>query len=348
MAIFAMSGVVLLAYMPNLRGRFVLRNLKQQYLHTTSNLDTIQLSRYYGSESRVKKITSLKDSLQIPIPENGKASDIKIEKEDLARQVEISVSGIATDYFYDDPLTGNMEGMESMCLENMNGKAKITIVCSKVVEIKRREDDTYVYLDFLTPHEVYDKVVVIDAGHGDRATGAVSNGVAEKDVNLAVLKRLKKKFADQKKIGVYCTRTKDVNPTSKARLGLAEATDADLIVSIHCNSMDNEKFSYIHGTEVLYQQSEKEEGMTSKAFAQICQEEVTAGLGSVNRGIVPASDDVEIVKQANATVALIELGFLTNEQERIALTQKDYQDRAAEAIYKAILRGLEEAGTESE
>jgi len=43
----------------------------------------------------------------------------------------------------------------------------------------------------LTPHEVYDKVVVIDAGHGGRAVGANKQGINEKDIDLAIVLKLK-------------------------------------------------------------------------------------------------------------------------------------------------------------
>ena len=47
----------------------------------------------------------------------------------------------------------------------------------------------YLYLDFLSPHEIYDKVVVIDAGHGGPDAGAVGRLYKEKDINLDVALR---------------------------------------------------------------------------------------------------------------------------------------------------------------
>lgn len=44
----------------------------------------------------------------------------------------------------------------------------------------------------MTPQEVYDKVVVIDAGHGGRAPGANKQGVNEKEIDLDIVLQLKR------------------------------------------------------------------------------------------------------------------------------------------------------------
>lgn len=55
----------------------------------------------------------------------------------------------------------------------------------------------------MTPQEVYDKVVVIDAGHGGRAPGANKQGVNEKEIDLDIVLQLKKILdEDDHNIGV--------------------------------------------------------------------------------------------------------------------------------------------------
>ena len=53
--------------------------------------------------------------------------------------------------------------------------------------MKSKVSDGYLYVDFLTPQQVYDKVIVIDAGHGGGAPGAIKQGIMEKDINLAIV-----------------------------------------------------------------------------------------------------------------------------------------------------------------
>lgn len=81
--------------------------------------------------------------------------------------------------------------------------------------------------------------VVIDAGHGGHDTGAVDNGVREKDINLGVAKKLaaliEKKMPDAK---VVMTRDDDNFISLQERANIANRNRGNLFVSIHTNSVD--------------------------------------------------------------------------------------------------------------
>lgn len=193
----------------------------------------------------------------------------------------------------------------------------------------------------MTPQEVYDKVVVIDAGHGGRAPGANETGVNEKEIDLDIVLQLKKILdEDDHNIGVYYTRTDDSNPTFDQRVQLANKSDADLFISVHNNSTNSGRMSSANGTAVMYNESDESE-LGSKRLAQICLEEVTGQLQSRNRGLVEG-DSIYIIRTSKVPVALIEVGFMTNQQELDLLRSEDYQKKAALGIYHAILRAFEE------
>jgi len=82
------------------------------------------------------------------------------------------------------------------------------------------------------------KTIVIDAGHGGKASGASGKYSLEKNVTLQVAMRLgqeiEKTFPD---IKVEYTRTSDVFVPNLDRPTLANRMKADLFISIHCNSM---------------------------------------------------------------------------------------------------------------
>ena len=81
--------------------------------------------------------------------------------------------------------------------------------------------------------------VVIDAGHGGHDTGAVDNGVKEKDINLGVAKKLAS-MIDKKLKGakVVMTRADDKFISLQERANIANRNRGDLFVSIHTNSVD--------------------------------------------------------------------------------------------------------------
>ena len=228
--------------------------------------------------------------------------------------------------FENGPIMGSSNHIATLSYSSKGEDGVIEIVMDHVYELKTEYDSAYYYFDFLTPQEVYDKVVVIDAGHGGRAPGANKQGVNEKEIDLDIVLQLKKILdEDDHNIGVYYTRTDDSNPTFDQRVQLANKSDADLFISVHNNSTNSGRMSSANGTAVMYNESDESE-LGSKRLAQICLEEVTGQLQSRNRGLV----------------ALIEVGFMTNQQELDLLRSEDYQKKAALGIYHAILRAFEE------
>ncbi|MBD5236791.1 MAG: N-acetylmuramoyl-L-alanine amidase [Bacteroidales bacterium] len=96
-------------------------------------------------------------------------------------------------------------------------------------------------------------VVVIDAGHGGNDVGAVDNGVREKDINLAVAKRLQEDLQRKmKNVKVIMTRSNDNFVTLQGRADIANKNHADLFISIHTNSVDakNPNRKSVCGTSV--------------------------------------------------------------------------------------------------
>lgn len=96
-------------------------------------------------------------------------------------------------------------------------------------------------------------VVVIDAGHGGKDGGALGKTSKEKDINLAVARRLGDEITSRfKDVKVVYTRSTDVFVTIKGRMDKAKAVKADLFISIHCNSaaFENPRRTSLAGTSV--------------------------------------------------------------------------------------------------
>lgn len=92
--------------------------------------------------------------------------------------------------------------------------------------------------------------VMIDPGHGGRDPGAVGEGgVAEKDVVLAISKRLRRKLVERQDVDVLFTRAADVFIPLEERIAQANAAKADLFVSIHANASPNPE---LQGVETYY------------------------------------------------------------------------------------------------
>lgn len=101
------------------------------------------------------------------------------------------------------------------------------------------------FLSFTNNSSVYQyriRTIVIDAGHGGKAVGALGKYSSEKKVTLQVALRLGKaitqSFPDVK---VLYTRTSDIFVPNENRTNLANRSKADLFISVHCNSMPSSK-----------------------------------------------------------------------------------------------------------
>lgn len=343
---FAIIIVALLFYFPDLHVRaeeatVLHEQIKAEQKEDMTGLEMLDYNTANMDEQETEETFS--QQLRLELPEHVSGADVTIENTYITQTVTITIPEADEDYLYNYPMMGSSDNIDNLTYESTGDKGTLDISLDEVVEVDVTYDDKYVYIDFLTPQEVYDKVVVIDAGHGSRASGAIKQGIYEKDIDLAIVLELQAIFdADpDSKIGVYYTRTDDSNPTFEQRVQLANKSHADLFISIHNNSTKSGRMSSINGTSVMYDEKKADEELGTKQLATICLEEVTGILGSSSKGLV-SGNDIYIIRTSEVPVALLEVGFMTNQQELDELNSQAYQQKAAQGIYNAIKRALEE------
>lgn len=294
-----------------------------------------------ASTGEVKDASGEKRQLQLRLPEGVTGEQISFHEDYVTQTVTMEIPAVDATYFDQDPLMGSSNHIDNLSYALENGAGEVEIVLDRVYELETSYDDSYFYIDFIDPHDIYDKVVVIDAGHGGRAPGATIQGSNEKDIDLAIVLQLKALFdASDENIGVYYTRTDDSNPTFDQRVQLANKSNADLFISVHNNSTRSGRMSKINGTQVMYSESDTKD-LGSKHLAQLCLDEVTGATGSTDKGLVEG-DSIYIIRTSEVPVALIEVGFMTNQAELDNLNSEEYQKKTAQGIYQAIHRALEE------
>ena len=291
-----------------------------------------------GEETRESVLKG--HQIRLTLPQNVTSASVSIENIHVEKTIAITINGIGKDYFSHYPMRGMSNDIVDVTYDSENLVGVIEIALDDVLEVKMTSEEEYIYLDFVEPHDVYDYVVVVDAGHGGNVPGASKMGVNEKDLNLDIVLELKKLFDRcDKNIGVYYTRTDDTNPSFENRVGLANESEADLFLSVHNNSTASGRMSSINGTEVMYKGGDTTG--ESKAFANICLKHLLSELGSNSKGTV-VGDEVYIIRMSEPPVALVEVGFMTNQRELEALQDNEYQRKAAQALYDSVLEYLNE------
>lgn len=308
-----------------------------------ASMTGLEMLQYNTANAQEEEDVDFAQQLRVGLPDQVTADEIVIENNYLTQTVTIHIPQAKEDYLYDYPMVGGSSHIDDLIYDIEPEEGIIEIALDSVYEVERTADEHYLYLDFRTPQELYDKVVVIDAGHGGSQPGAIKQGVYEKDIDLAIVLELKKLFEEsgQENIGVYYTRTDDSNPSLAQRADLANKAGADLFVSVHNNSTTSGRMSSISGTTVLYDEAKADQEKGSMQFATICLEEMLAALKTKDKGLTPGNE-IYIIRTAEMPVALIEVGFMTNQEELNNLNDPEYQKRAAQGIYNAICRAWEE------
>ena len=311
---------VSLYFFPDLHAREVLAAEQQERV---GGADVV--ADYVDPDEVVVSDETVDAQLAIALPQDLPEDELEVEN----------------DYFEQYGIKGSSDHIASLSYYKDGNEGVIALMLDKVYELSQEYRSGSLYLDFVDPHDIYDKIVVVDAGHGGKMPGALKLGIAEKDIDLAILLKLKAMFdADDENIGVYYTRTTDANPTLDQRVQLANKCDADLFISIHNNSSATGNFTSTKGTQVMYSESDDAK-LSSKHLAQICLDQVCKSLGSTKRNLLPG-DSIYIIRTSKVPVALVEVGFMTNYEELDQLNDAAYQKKAAKGIYQAIKQAFEE------
>ncbi|WP_248925497.1 N-acetylmuramoyl-L-alanine amidase family protein [Paenibacillus hamazuiensis] len=172
--------------------------------------------------------------------------------------------------------------------------------------------------------------VVIDAGHGDKDTGAVSaTGRYEKDFTLSMVTKVANLLEKEKDIEVVMTRKDDTFLELAERVAVANDAEADLFLSIHANKFSN---ATIRGIETYYSRKE------SESFANIVHRQALAGTGLNDRRV--RQSDFYVIKHTTMPAVLLECGYLSNKEEESLLYQDAFQNKLAASIVAAIVETL--------
>ncbi len=187
--------------------------------------------------------------------------------------------------------------------------------------------------------ELLGKVIYIDPGHGGLDPGAIYKNIKEAPINLEISKNIESKLTSKGAI-VYLTRY-DENDLSvpyssnhkksdlNQRIKLINESNADLYISIHLNAEEKESW---HGAQVFYNNINKENENIAKLF----QNEFKKYLNSERK--IKEINDLYLYKNVKVPGVLLEVGFLSNSNERYLLQTKKYQEKLSNVIVNGIVK----------
>jgi len=216
-----------------------------------------------------------------------------------------------------------------------SGRTDIIFEQKNVMAYDFWEDSNYIYIKPVSPKQKYDKIVILDPGHGGNAPGAVANGLVEKDVNLDVCNRLIGLLERDGRVKVYATRVTDRNVDLYDRPAWASGI-GDIFVSVHMNAMPYGN-TWTNGTEVYYYPhgNDGQLGYSGKDMASVFLRNLTNDLGMQNLGV--KSSRFVVIANTTIPAVLCEVGFLTNYSDASRLATGSFRQDVAQSLFESIM-----------
>jgi len=171
--------------------------------------------------------------------------------------------------------------------------------------------------------------IAVDAGHGGENLGALgSTGLKEKDVALSIARYLKSALEDNG-ARVVLTRSDDSNPTITERFLRARKAKADLLVSIHANSVGLTSDPLAtSGAATFYKH------ICYRPLSQcILQEIVKTGIASFGN---VGSFNFALLGPTELPSVLVETAFISHPEDEMRLMDDDFRRELAERIVDGI------------
>ena len=291
-------------------------------------------NQFYLSFEENQTSTVDSDTVAISLPSGVTASSISDEDQYYNKQIVISLSGNYVDYYKANPIITNHERVTSVSVKYEGGKTKIIIKTSKIQGYALDYGTNQLNVKIANPSEMYQKIVVLDAGHGGNDPGTMNGSTKEKDIVFNILNNYAKDYFENSDIKIYYTRIDDTRIDLYERAGFAKQVEADLFVSLHVNSATS---TAARGTNVYYTAANKaalKSGLDSKKLATLLVNNLSRTLGTNNRGIV--NGNFVVISKNSVPSVLIELAFLSNPSDYQLLINKDFQKKAAKCIFDTI------------
>ena len=193
----------------------------------------------------------------------------------------------------------------------------------------------------------YSKTIFLDPGHGGRDSGAYYYNVAEKDLNMQVYRKLRKKL-EELGYKVLTSRDSDIDVdfiTERSRM--VNKTNSDIFISIHFNATGSayskssgiQTYSYNDEPDYPskinpYWHNHPDRMSESKRLAATIHSSLLAETGAKDAGLLESS--FAVLRETAKPAVLLELGYMDNFAENQQIRDSHYQDKLVAGIVKGI------------
>jgi N-acetylmuramoyl-L-alanine amidase len=167
-------------------------------------------------------------------------------------------------------------------------------------------------------------LIYLDAGHGGKDSGASSNGIKEKDIVLKLVKKMKALLGAYQGVTVATTRETDVFLSLDERTQKANKLNADVLLSIHCNSATD---SSAKGFESYRYPNA---GASTIAFQNVLHAEIIRAIGTGIQDRGKKTANFHMLRESKMKAILTENLFVSNSGDASKLKDDSFLDKIAQ------------------
>jgi N-acetylmuramoyl-L-alanine amidase len=173
--------------------------------------------------------------------------------------------------------------------------------------------------------------IVLDAGHGGTDSGAVGNGLREKDLTLNIVKKIGDMLKDYEGVEIIYTRTNDRFIELSERAAIANRAKADFFLSVHINAGGGTGFeSYIFNGNV---------SAKTIAYQNVIHAEIMRAIGNVtDRGKKRAN--YAVLRETKMPAILTENLFIDNPNDAAKLKSEQFLQQIAYGHVQGIVKAF--------
>lgn len=344
-ALFAAAAMAVMLYYSANKVVVVTGVAQDEVVH---NMETASYEKTPESVQDRNKITidrtgQKKGNFCIPLPAEITAEDVTIENHYMDKELWLNIrqNKEETDceaFYRENGVSGQCEEVTGGYFEDTEEIFWLKFQLNGVYEYSSICEDNYLYIDFMTPREAYDKIVIIDPAYGGKVTGAISGDAKSKNITLEIARALKQKL-DDTDIKVYYTRMSDVDLSEEERIELVNSVQADMLIRIEVNASTDKRTL---GTETVYNGRFFIPEFGNVQLADLLEREVVTAISGKANGLTEANEQDIVLSSSQIPAATVRAGYLTNEKEAYLLCMEGYTQKIAEGIYRAILKAYDE------
>ncbi len=312
-------------------------------LMVAANKTIVIADSSYGAGQSAKESFAIREELTleatgqesgvflIPLEKNTKAGNVVVESSYMDRELRIFIGGADEEFYAAQSVQGDVSAIAQAARETQESGVLLHFQMNSIYEFQTSMDGDMLKIRFFKPHELYKMVVVVDPARTLLPVTLESGEVQQIDVTEDVCKKLAEQWA-MEDVKLYFTRTESRVLSDAECLKLVNQTEADIFIQLDLGQ--NEDVSQ-YGISGYYNANYFIPGFGNVEMADIVARNVTITTDNRAVGLFEAAD-INLLQKLQIPAAGVELGYISNEQERNLLATESYRQKLADGIIAAI------------